>query len=138
MRSTAFPAIPCRRHWRSLLLRGATCAASRNGSAVCLECARWTTDGNGSSASSRLGVHFESWARRLFPGVATEPPHAVLEAVRASLSGQVLAGTPEALVEELRAYERAGLQELMIDWFDPDDFEGLQVLAEEVMPRLSG
>jgi len=51
--------------------------------------------------------------------------------------GHVIDGVPEAIVEEIRAYEAAGVQEIMIDWFELDDIEGLQVLADEVLPRLT-
>jgi alkanesulfonate monooxygenase SsuD/methylene tetrahydromethanopterin reductase-like flavin-dependent oxidoreductase (luciferase family) len=51
--------------------------------------------------------------------------------------GHVIDGVPEAVVDEIRAYEAAGVQEIMIDWFDLDDVEGLQVLADEVIPKLA-
>jgi len=46
-------------------------------------------------------------------------------------------GSPAAIVDYIRAYESAGLDELMIDWFDLDDAEGLRVLAEEILPHVS-
>jgi alkanesulfonate monooxygenase SsuD/methylene tetrahydromethanopterin reductase-like flavin-dependent oxidoreductase (luciferase family) len=77
------------------------------------------------------------WARRLVPDLAAQPPVAVLDGLRTLVRGWVVAGTPEEIAAELRKYATAGLQELMIDWFDFDDLEGLQVLAEEVSPRLA-
>ena len=79
----------------------------------------------------RIGVF-----RRLRPDFAALAPTELLEALRTSL-GHVVDGVPEAIVEAIRAYEAAGVQEIMIDWFDVDDVEGLQVLADEVLPRLA-
>jgi alkanesulfonate monooxygenase SsuD/methylene tetrahydromethanopterin reductase-like flavin-dependent oxidoreductase (luciferase family) len=74
--------------------------------------------------------------RRLRPDFAALAPTELLEALR-TLLGHVIDGVPEAIVEEIRAYEAAGVQEIMIDWFEVDDVEGLQVLADEVLPRLT-
>lgn len=45
-------------------------------------------------------------------------------------------GTPAELVALLHSYAEAGVQEAMIQWFDPEDIEGLQQIADEVLPRL--
>jgi len=45
-------------------------------------------------------------------------------------------GTPEHVVEQMRAYAAAGAEEMMIQWFGMDDIEGLEVLAEHVMPHV--
>jgi alkanesulfonate monooxygenase SsuD/methylene tetrahydromethanopterin reductase-like flavin-dependent oxidoreductase (luciferase family) len=76
-------------------------------------------------------------ARRLFPDLAELPPLDALDGLRTLVRGSLVAGTPEEVVVQLRTYEAAGLQELMIDWFDLDDIEGLQVLADEVLAQLS-
>jgi hypothetical protein len=39
-------------------------------------------------------------------------------------------------VEQIRAYEGAGVEELMAQFFTVDDFAGIQLLAEQVLPRL--
>jgi F420-dependent oxidoreductase-like protein len=46
-------------------------------------------------------------------------------------------GTPDEVVAQLRAYEAAGIDEVAAQWFDADDIEGLEVLATDVLPRLS-
>ncbi len=80
----------------------------------------------------RIGVF-----RRLLPtqfgALATRD---MLEAVRTTL-GHLIDGSPAAIVDYIRAYESAGLDELMIDWFDLDDPDGLRVLAEEILPHVS-
>jgi alkanesulfonate monooxygenase SsuD/methylene tetrahydromethanopterin reductase-like flavin-dependent oxidoreductase (luciferase family) len=45
-------------------------------------------------------------------------------------------GTPQEVADKLRAYAELGVQEVMADVFDLDDLELLEVIAEEVMPRL--
>jgi F420-dependent oxidoreductase-like protein len=49
----------------------------------------------------------------------------------------VIIGSPEEVVVELRAYEAAGVAELVLQWIALDDLEGLEVLAAEVLPRLA-
>jgi alkanesulfonate monooxygenase SsuD/methylene tetrahydromethanopterin reductase-like flavin-dependent oxidoreductase (luciferase family) len=51
--------------------------------------------------------------------------------------GRMIDGTPDHIVDQIQSYADAGLDELMIDWFDPDDIEGLEVLAAEVLPRVT-
>ena len=63
-------------------------------------------------------------------------PFELREGVR-SMLGHMIDGSPEEVVEQIRAYAAAGLDELMIDWFDCDDLEGLAVLATQVLPRLA-
>lgn len=46
----------------------------------------------------------------------------------------VLAGTAEDILPKLKAYEAAGVEELMIQWSDLDDIDGLQAFAEAVLP----
>lgn len=45
-------------------------------------------------------------------------------------------GAPEEIVDQIRAYEAAGITEVTLQLFDTDDIEGLEVLAQEVLPRL--
>jgi alkanesulfonate monooxygenase SsuD/methylene tetrahydromethanopterin reductase-like flavin-dependent oxidoreductase (luciferase family) len=46
-------------------------------------------------------------------------------------------GTPEEVVAQIRAYEAVGITEMTLQWFDLDDIEGLEILAAEVLPRLT-
>jgi alkanesulfonate monooxygenase SsuD/methylene tetrahydromethanopterin reductase-like flavin-dependent oxidoreductase (luciferase family) len=47
-----------------------------------------------------------------------------------------LVGAPEEVVEQIRAYAELGVQEIMLDVFDLDDVELLELIADEVIPRL--
>ena len=45
-------------------------------------------------------------------------------------------GSPDTVVERMRLYEASGVEEVMIQWFSMDDVEGLERLAEDVLPHL--
>jgi alkanesulfonate monooxygenase SsuD/methylene tetrahydromethanopterin reductase-like flavin-dependent oxidoreductase (luciferase family) len=47
-------------------------------------------------------------------------------------------GTPDQLVAHIQAYGAAGADEVVVQWGDMDDIEGLEVLAHEVLPHLVG
>jgi F420-dependent oxidoreductase-like protein len=44
----------------------------------------------------------------------------------------VIVGTPETVAEQIATYIQAGAEELMLQWLDQDDIEGLRALAEVV------
>jgi alkanesulfonate monooxygenase SsuD/methylene tetrahydromethanopterin reductase-like flavin-dependent oxidoreductase (luciferase family) len=48
-----------------------------------------------------------------------------------------IAGTPEQVIEQIRAYEAAGVEEFMVQWFAMDDSDGLKLLAEQVLPHVA-
>ena len=45
-----------------------------------------------------------------------------------------IVGTPDMVIEQIKAFEAVGVQELMLQWFDLDDLDGLQAFAEHVLP----
>jgi alkanesulfonate monooxygenase SsuD/methylene tetrahydromethanopterin reductase-like flavin-dependent oxidoreductase (luciferase family) len=47
-----------------------------------------------------------------------------------------IVGTPEEVIVQLRAYAEAGIAEIAVHWFGVDDLEGLEVLANEILPYL--
>ncbi|HVB20701.1 MAG TPA: TIGR03560 family F420-dependent LLM class oxidoreductase [Ktedonobacteraceae bacterium] len=47
-----------------------------------------------------------------------------------------IVGTPDMCIEQIKAFEAAGVQELMLQWFDMDDIDGLRAFAESVLPAL--
>jgi alkanesulfonate monooxygenase SsuD/methylene tetrahydromethanopterin reductase-like flavin-dependent oxidoreductase (luciferase family) len=47
-----------------------------------------------------------------------------------------IVGTPEQEIERMRAYEAAGVEELIIQWFDVEDIEGLRMYAEYILPKM--
>jgi len=44
-------------------------------------------------------------------------------------------GSPEELIETIHSYAKAGADEIILQWFLLDDIEGLQILAEDVLPH---
>lgn len=47
-----------------------------------------------------------------------------------------LLGTPESIIEQVHAYADAGVEELMFQWWDVDDIEGLEMYSEYILSRL--
>jgi F420-dependent oxidoreductase-like protein len=60
-----------------------------------------------------------------------------LDEVIAALNGQGrLVGTPDLLIERIRAYGAAGAEEIMLQWFEQEDTAGLEAVAATVLPWL--
>jgi F420-dependent oxidoreductase-like protein len=74
-----------------------------------------------------------SW-RHNRPELADKPLDAVIESIHAQ--GQALAGTPDHIVRQIQAYADAGVEELMLQWFDTADITRLRDFGEGVLPRL--
>ena len=51
-------------------------------------------------------------------------------------SGRALAGTSETILEQIRAFEQAGAEELMLQWLDYEDAQSITVFAESVLSQL--
>jgi alkanesulfonate monooxygenase SsuD/methylene tetrahydromethanopterin reductase-like flavin-dependent oxidoreductase (luciferase family) len=49
-------------------------------------------------------------------------------------SPHVIAGSPAECAEQVKAYEKVGVEEIMVQRLDLDDDEGLQLIAEELLP----
>jgi F420-dependent oxidoreductase-like protein len=47
-----------------------------------------------------------------------------------------IVGTPEMVREQIAAYAAAGVEEIMMQWLDLDDIEGLRAFAHTVLPSL--
>lgn len=47
-----------------------------------------------------------------------------------------IAGTPERVIERIRAFAAAGVEELMVQWVDPTDLEGIRAFGEMVLPHV--
>ena len=65
-------------------------------------------------------------------GIAGQSLDKVIQDLRAS--GRAIIGTPAMLIEQIRAYENAGADELVLQWFDLDDIDGLRELAASILP----
>jgi alkanesulfonate monooxygenase SsuD/methylene tetrahydromethanopterin reductase-like flavin-dependent oxidoreductase (luciferase family) len=73
------------------------------------------------------------WLRQRM-GMQRAPLEGLLALAR---SWSALVGTPHDLIAAFKAYEAVGVDEIMLQWYDADDVEGLQTLAREVLPRLA-
>jgi F420-dependent oxidoreductase-like protein len=73
--------------------------------------------------------------RQLFPNFGAMPLAALLDELRA-MFGAMIVGTPDEVVSAIRAYADVGVEELIIQWFGMEDLEGLQLLAEQVLPHV--
>jgi F420-dependent oxidoreductase-like protein len=47
-----------------------------------------------------------------------------------------IAGPPEVVIEQIHALEQAGVEELMLEWFDLEDIESAEAFATDVLLRL--
>jgi F420-dependent oxidoreductase-like protein len=52
-----------------------------------------------------------------------------------SKDGSVV-GTPEMIIEQINAYGKAGAGELVLQWFDLDDIDGLRAFAASILPNV--
>ena len=73
-----------------------------------------------------------SW-RRDNPQYAGKSLDKVIEAL--SMDGTIV-GTPDMIIEQINAYGKVGADELVLQWFDLDDIDGLRAFATSVLPRL--
>jgi F420-dependent oxidoreductase-like protein len=73
-----------------------------------------------------------SW-RRGNPQYAGKSLDKVIEAL--SMDGTIV-GTPDMIIEQINAYGKVGADELVLQWFDLDDIDGLRAFATSVLPRL--
>jgi F420-dependent oxidoreductase-like protein len=73
-----------------------------------------------------------SW-RRGNPQYADKSLDKVIEAL--SMDGTIV-GTPDMIIEQINAYGKVGADELVLQWFDLDDIDGLRAFATSVLPRL--
>jgi len=90
-----------------------------------------------------LGISFSkdraSLERRVreFQKQHSELANLSLEQALQALQQRRLIGTPDQLVEQAKAYAAAGAQELMLQWLEFDDIEGLRDFAASVLPQLA-
>lgn len=74
--------------------------------------------------------------RQLFADFGTMPLDTLLDELR-DMFGAVIVGTPDQVIHTIRTYADVGVEELIIQWFGIEDLEGLQVLAEQVLPHIA-
>lgn len=65
---------------------------------------------------------------------ATMPVMELVATLRGNSNAVV--GTRTEVIEQLRAYAQAGVEEMVLQWFDPLDLEGMEIFADEILPRV--
>jgi F420-dependent oxidoreductase-like protein len=73
-----------------------------------------------------------AWHGRLVPAVKDQPVEAQVQYWQTER--QTLAGTPGQVRAQIAAWAAAGVEELMVQWFDLDDMAGLEAFAQAVLP----
>lgn len=79
----------------------------------------------------RTDGELERRVERLRAKVPDKPPSEIVQMLRDS--GGPIVGTPEEVRAQLKAYADAGVQEIMLQWLDLDDVEGIEAFAQEVL-----
>ena len=85
----------------------------------------------------RTSEEFEqrlSWLRRQVPFFADLPLDTLLDMGRSQFGS--LVGSPQEIVEHFKQLVDAGVEEILIEWTALDDFSGLQLIAEQVLPYI--
>ncbi len=49
-----------------------------------------------------------------------------------------LVGTPQQVIEQIGSFAEAGCDRIMLQHHNQTDFEVLELIAKEIMPRVSG
>jgi F420-dependent oxidoreductase-like protein len=89
----------------------------------------------------RANFAYRNW----IPDLVDQPFDNLLEALDKMMSPVLnrvgatfcpVVGKPVNVVQQIRAYEDAGVDELIIQWLDMDDIEGLQMYAQHILPHL--
>ena len=74
-----------------------------------------------------------SW-RHDDPELAGKPLDDVVQLLHTTR--HVLVGTPDQVIAQLRAYITLGAQEIMVQWLDLDDMDGLHAFATSIIPHI--
>lgn len=48
-----------------------------------------------------------------------------------------IVGSPSVVLEQMQAYSAAGVQELVLQWFNPQEIESMHALAQDILPRVA-
>lgn len=83
----------------------------------------------------RSAAELGARVRHLTASDPQSSPAAALAAFR-ERSPHVIAGSPAEVIEQIARYQAVGVEEIMVQRLDLDDLEGLQIIAEEVLPHV--
>jgi len=73
-------------------------------------------------------------ARKWNPGLDGSSP--VATAAGLHEQSNAIAGLPDAVIAQIRAYEAAGAEEVILQWLDVEDVDGAEALAGHVLAKL--
>ncbi|MEO6797866.1 MAG: TIGR03560 family F420-dependent LLM class oxidoreductase [Candidatus Dormibacter sp.] len=79
------------------------------------------------AADSREVMNRARWFKQFLTELADVPEDRVIEALKAK---SWLVGTPEEIAQQLGPWSAAGVQRVMLQYYDLDDHEGLGLLAQ--------
>jgi len=88
------------------------------------------------------GVHFGRDSDELDRRLARRHEHPDFAGKRLDDALQIMSsrgdivGTADMIAEQIQTYAAAGVEELMLQWLDLDDIEGLSAFAQQVLPLL--
>jgi len=115
---------------RSLMLDELLRAAGRQPGDVKRSNSLFVVCGRDAAENARRVAGF----RRFVPEFATAELEDIRHALRTGWNA--LVGTPAEVVDQIAAQAAAGVEELMLHWVDTEELEGLQLLADEVLPKI--
>ena len=72
--------------------------------------------------------------RRFVTEFTTAPLEEIQQKLRTGWNA--LVGEPAEVVDQINAFAAAGVDELMLHWVDTAEMEGLDLLAEQVLPHV--
>ena len=78
---------------------------------------------------------FASEFRRAIPHFGQVPTEGILGFLQTNLAA--IMGTPESVIEQMRVYEAAGVEEMMIQYWIVDNIEGLETIAKHILPHFT-
>jgi alkanesulfonate monooxygenase SsuD/methylene tetrahydromethanopterin reductase-like flavin-dependent oxidoreductase (luciferase family) len=71
--------------------------------------------------------------RQAMPGFAPMSTEEILGIFKNYFAA--IAGTPDSVIQQIRAYEEVGAEEMMIQWMIVDHIAGLETIAKYVLPE---
>jgi alkanesulfonate monooxygenase SsuD/methylene tetrahydromethanopterin reductase-like flavin-dependent oxidoreductase (luciferase family) len=74
------------------------------------------------------------WLRTMNPEWIDAPIETIFASLRLHFKS-LITGSPEEVIRQIRNYAQAGVTELVIQWVDLDDIEGLILFSEQVLPH---
>lgn len=75
-----------------------------------------------------------AWYREITPGGRDMSLDQLVDALRRDL--RAIIGSPHDVVKQMRAYADAGVEEIMMQFYDVTDFDAIHLIARDVLPHV--